>query len=266
MPARQPVEITKRVQLKDFDPAFCGDLDKEHTKEKTVRLGQRIGHLQELLAANGRHSVIVMFQGMDAAGKDGAVKRVLEFVNPAGVETTSFKVPSDVERAHDFLWRHHLAVPRYGQIGVHNRSHYEAVLVERVMELVPEKVWSARYRQINEFEHLLAQNNVILLKFFLHISKDEQARRLRDRLKDPTKNWKFAKGDLEMRARWKLFMQAYEDALNQCSPKHARWHLIPANHKWYRDFVVASIVVKALEALKMDWPKPREDLSKIRIV
>ncbi|HVY72401.1 MAG TPA: PPK2 family polyphosphate kinase [Verrucomicrobiae bacterium] len=266
MSSKQPVVIKPRVRLKDFDPEYCGDMDKEHTKAKTQQLGERIGQLQELLYANASHSVVIMFQGMDAAGKDGAVKRVLEFVNPAGVETVNFKVPSDEERAHDFLWRHHKAIPRYGWIGVHNRSHYESVLVERVMDLVPRKVWKRRYTQINEFEHLLAENNVIFLKFFLYVSKEEQARRLRDRLKDPSKNWKFEKGDLKTRKRWDDYMEAYEDALNECSPNHCRWHLLPGDNKWYRDYLAATIVVEALESLKMDWPKPKEDLSKIRIV
>jgi PPK2 family polyphosphate:nucleotide phosphotransferase len=261
----QPVEVKRRIQLKKLDPAFCGDLDKIHTKERTIQLGQRIGHLQELLYANATHAVIILFQGMDTSGKDGAVKRVLEYVNPAGVDTVNFRVPSEEERAHDFLWRHHKAVPRYGRIGVHNRSHYESVLVERVMDIVPRKVWKTRYDQINEFERLLALNNVLVLKFFLFISKEEQARRLRDRLKDPTKNWKFDAEDLKIRARWDEFMEAYEDAVNQCSPPHCRWHLIPADHKWYRDFIIAQIVVRALEKLRMEWPKPKEDLSRIRI-
>ncbi|HEY6170362.1 MAG TPA: PPK2 family polyphosphate kinase [Verrucomicrobiae bacterium] len=262
---RQPFEIKGKFRLKDFDPDYCGGLEKEPTKEKTLELGQRIGYLQELLYANARHALIILFQGMDASGKDGAVKRVLEFVNPAGVETANFKVPSAEERAHDFLWRHHKAVPRYGNIGVFNRSHYEAVLVERVLELVPKDVWKARYEQINAFEKILAGNNVIVLKFFLHVSKGEQAERLRARLKDPTKNWKFSSADLQVRRHWDDYMEAYEDALNECSTKHCRWHVVPANAKWYRDFVVARRVVEALEELKMDWPKPKEDLSKVRI-
>src|ERR1041385_1112687 len=154
----QPFEIKDKFRIKDFDPDHCGGLEKEPTKEKTLELGQRIGYLQELLYANARHALIILFQGMDASGKDGAVKRVLEFVNPAGVETANFKVPSDEERAHDFLWRHHKAVPRFGNIGVFNRSHYEAVLVERVLGIVPKKVWCKRYGQITDFEEMLVEN------------------------------------------------------------------------------------------------------------
>ena len=168
--------------------------------------------------------------------------------------------------AHDFLWRIHKAVPRYGNIGVFNRSHYEDVLVVRVLKLQPVQVWRARYDQINNFEKHLAANNVVLLKFFLHISKEEQAERLRARLADPRKNWKFDPEDLKMRAQWGKFMKAYEDAINYCSTHYAPWHVVPANRKWYRDYVVARTAVKALESMKLKWPKPREDLSKYKIV
>jgi len=190
----------------------------------------------------------------------------LECVNPAGVETVNFKAPSAEELAHDYLWRVHQAVPRYGNIGVFNRSHYEDVLIVRVMKLQPERVWRARYDQMNAFENHLTGNRVVLLKFFLHISKAEQAERLQARLDDPRKNWKFETGDLAMRAKWPAFQRAYEDALNCCSTAWAPWHIVPANRKWYRDFVIARTVVEAMEKLKLKWPKPREDLSKIEIV
>ena len=231
-----------------------------------MRLCQRIGELQELLNANAHQSVLILLQGMDTSGKDGAAKHVLEFVNPAGVEATSFKAPSPLERAHDYLWRVHQAVPRYGNIGVFNRSHYEDVLVVRVMKLEPESIWRARYDQINVFEKHLAENRIILLKFFLHISKAEQAERLKARLGDPRKDWKFETGDLVMRAKWSLFQRAYEAALNRCSTSWAPWHIVPADRKWYRDYVIARTVVDAMEALKLKWPKPREALSKIKIV
>ncbi len=202
---------------------------------------------------------------MDCAGKDGAIKRVLEFVNPAGVETTNFKTPSAEERAHDFLWRIHKAIPRHGNIGVFNRSHYEDVLIVRVLNLQPERVWRKRYEQINAFEKILVRNRVVVLKFFLHLSKEEQAERLKARLKDPSKNWKFSEGDLKIRDRWDEFQKAYEDVLNQCSGEHAPWHLVPADHKWYRDYVVAKTVVASLEELNMNWPAPQADLSRIKI-
>jgi len=261
----QPIRIDSRIWLRDFNPDYHEGLDKERTREKTEKLCLRIGELQHLLYANHRHSVILLFQGMDASGKDGAGKRVLEHVTPAGIETANFKTPSADELAHDFLWRIHKAVPRRGNIGVFNRSQYEDVLVVRVLKLQPREVWSARYAQINAFEKILAGNNVIQLKFFLHISKDEQARRLKARLNDPAKNWKFEMSDLEMRAHWSEFQKAYEDAINCCSTSWAPWHIVPANHKWYRDYVVARTVVDALEKLKTKWPKPRVDLSKIKI-
>src|SRR5206468_4796865 len=174
-------------------------------------------------------------------------------------------VPSAEESAHDFLWRVHKAVPRFGNIGVFNRSHYEEVLVVRVLKLRPPAVWRARYDQINAFEKHLAANGVVLLKFFLHISRQEQAERLRARLQDPSKNWKFQPDDLKMRAHWARFMKAYEDAINFCSTSHAPWHIIPANRKWYRDFVIAKTVVKALESLKLQWPRPHKDLAKFRV-
>lgn len=262
----QPLKITSRIQLKDFDPDFHAGLDKKRTQKTTQRIHQRIGELQHLLYANARDTVLIIFQGMDGSGKDGATKSLLESVNPAGVSVTNFKAPSEEERAHDFLWRVHHAVPRFGYIGVFNRSHYEEVLVVRVMGLQPKKVWHSHYEQINDFEKHLRNNRVLVLKFFLHLSKEEQARRLLSRIDDPAKNWKFETGDLKMRAEWDQFQKAYEDALNFCSSKEAPWHIVPADRKWYRDFVVAQVVVRALESLKMTWPKAKEDLSSIKIV
>jgi PPK2 family polyphosphate:nucleotide phosphotransferase len=201
---------------------------------------------------------------MDASGKDGAVRTVLQYVNPAGVETANFKVPSDEERAHDYLWRVHQAVPRRGNIGVFNRSHYEAVLAERVLGIVPRKVWRQRYGQIVDFERMLAENQVLVLKFYLHISRGEQAARFRERLANPEKNWKFSHADLTTRQHWADYIDAYEDMLNATSHPAARWHLVPADRNWYRDHVVAETVVRALRELKMTWPRSAEDLSKIR--
>lgn len=263
---KQPTKVIPPIRLKDYDPAFSGGLNKDSAREKTAKFCQRIGELQELLYANARHAVLILLQGMDCSGKDGTVKRVLEFVNPAGVETANFKTPSAEERAHDFLWRIHQRVPRYGSIGVFNRSHYEDVLIVRVLKLQPERVWRVRYDQINAFEKQLADNRVVLLKFFLHISKTEQAERLQSRLENPHKNWKFESADLEMRKKWPQFQRAYEDALNCCSTAWAPWHLVPADRKWYRDYVVARTVVDALEKLKLKWPKPKEDLTKITIL
>ncbi len=261
----QPVKVTRRIRLKDFDPEYCGGLDKDETREETTKLCRQIGEFQDLLYANASHAIIILLQGMDCSGKDSTGRRVLEFVEPSGVEATNFKAPSAEELAHDFLWRVHKAVPRYGQIGLFNRSHYEDVLIVRVLGLQPKKVWQARYEQINAFEEFLTDNHVILLKFFLQISKEEQAERLRERLNNPTKRWKFSVVDLEMRKRWRDFQSAYENAINRCTPKHAPWHIVPANRKWYRDFVVAKTIVEALRNLKTTWPKPKDDLSNLRI-
>ena len=260
----QPVVIKGKIRLKDFDPAYCGGLEKEKTKPMTDKFACRIAELQELLYANSNRTVLLIFQGMDASGKDGAGRRVLEHVNPLGVSTTNFKVPSSEERAHDFLWRVHKAVPRYGYIGVFNRSHYEAVLAERVLKIVPKKVWSERYEQIVDFERMLVENNVLVLKFYLHISKKEQAERIQERLTQPHKFWKFNHADLIARQRWDDYIRAYEDMLNATSHKLAPWHLIPADRNWYRDYVITRTVASAMEGLKMKWPKATEDLSKIK--
>lgn len=258
-------KITSKFRLRHFNPGYHEGLDKDKTREKTDILCRHIGELQHLLYANRTHSLLLVFQGMDTSGKDGAGRHLLQYVTPAGVETNNFKVPNSDELSHDYLWRIHKAMPHYGNIGVFNRSHYEDVLAVRVLKLKPREVWFARYEQINAFEKMLVQNNVVVLKFFLHISKEEQAQRLKARLNDPAKNWKFEMNDVKMRGYWNDFQTAYADAIHRCSSEYAPWHVIPANHKWYRDYVIARIVVKALEKLKMKWPKPKEDLSKIKI-
>ena len=261
----QPVIIENKIKLADFDPKYCAGREKEETKSVTKTLAKRIGELQELLYANSNQAVLMLFQGLDASGKDGAIRKVLHYVNPAGVETAYFKVPSAEESAHDFLWREHRVVPRYGNLGVFNRSHYEAVLVERVLGGLPRAVCEQRYRRIVEFEEMLVENRVVVLKFFLHLSRDEQAERFRERLELPEKRWKFSSSDLETRRHWKEYMMAYEDMLNATSHAAARWHLVPADRNWYRDYVVSTAVAGAMEKLNLKWPKPKEDLSKIEI-
>jgi PPK2 family polyphosphate:nucleotide phosphotransferase len=262
---RQPVVITRPMRLKDFASGDCGGLEKKDTKPVTKKCVKRIGELQELLYAESRRAVLLLFQGLDASGKDGAIRKVLHDVNPAGVQTANFKVPSDLEKAHDYLWRVHHAVPRFGYLGVFNRSHYEAVLAERVLGLVSPKECHRRFRQIVDFERMLAENGVVLLKFYLHLGFEEQATRFRERLEIPHKRWKFSSADLETRRRWRDYQKAYEEAINATSHRDARWHVVPADHKWYRDYVVARTVVEAMENLNLRWPKPKEDLSKIRI-
>ena len=262
----QPIKVLSQIRLKDFNPDFHEGLDKEKTREKSLKLCERIAELQEILHADATRAVLIVLQGMDTSGKDGAIKHVLQSVNPAGVQTANFKAPSEEELAHDFLWRVHKVVPGYGALGIFNRSHYEDVLIVRVLKFQPAHIWRARYDQINAFEKHLTANGVVILKFFLHISRAEQAQRLKARLEDPCKNWKFKSEDLKMRAQWPKFMKAYEDAINYCSTHYAPWHVIPANRKWYRDYMIAKIVVKAMEGMKLKWPQAQEDLSKIRIV
>ncbi len=264
---RYRVEQGKKISLKKFDPndqsAFSGD--KEDGLKALAKLNQELQALQELLYAEQKHKVLIILQAMDAGGKDGTIRRVFDGVNPQGVKVASFKVPTAEELAHDFLWRVHKVVPGAGEMVLFNRSHYEDVLVVRVHGYAPEDVWKKRYDQINDFERLLAESGTTILKFFLHIDKDEQKERLQARLDDPTKNWKFRLGDLEERKLWDDYMQAYEDALSKTSVEHAPWYVIPANHKWYRDLVISTIVVDTLKSLKMKYPKPEENLDGVVI-
>ena len=225
----------------------------------------RLRRLQHLLYADDRYALLVVLQAMDTAGKDGTIRHVMSGLNPVGCVVTSFKVPTDTERDHDFLWRIHNAIPPRGVIGVFNRSHYEDVLVPRVHRLVPKKVWKQRYRQINDFERMLTENGVELLKCFLHVSKAEQARRLRERVLDKRKNWKFSEGDLEERRYWEKYQLAYEDAINECTTPWAPWHIVPSDKKWVRDSVVARVMVDKLSSLDLRYPKPPVGLSKMVI-
>ena len=239
--------------------------DKSDAAGATQKHLDTLVELQELLYAESKRSVLVVLQAMDAGGKDGAIEHVFTGVNPQGCSVTSFKVPTHTEAAHDFLWRHHDAAPRKGMIAIHNRSHYEAVLVERVHELVPERVWRSRYDRINDFERQLADNDTVILKFFLHISKAEQKRRLQKRLADPHKNWKFNPADLKERERWDDYQAAYEEALTKCSTDHAPWYVVPADNKWFRNWVISDLIVRALAREKMKYPPPPPGLDKIVI-
>lgn len=263
----QPILISPgmKVNLAEFDPDDTGGRKKEAAQKETERLTARLGELQEVLWAENKRSVLLVFQAMDAGGKDGAIRNLLRDVNPQGCPVASFKVPSAEELSHDFLWRIHTQVPPRGTIGVFNRSHYEDVLVVRVHELVPEAVWRARYEQINDFEKLLTETGTTVLKFYLHISKKEQKERFEDRLREPEKNWKFSMGDVEERARWDDYMHAFEDALSRCSTPWAPWYVVPANNKWYRDLVVTRTVVEAIEAMDLRFPPPLPDRDKIVI-
>lgn len=262
-----------KVQLNKMDPDDTGDYKKtdqgkEQAKAITSELTGRLGELQERLYANGERSLLVVLQGMDTSGKDGTIKSVMSGINPQGCKVASFKTPSSSELAHDFLWRVHHEVPPKGHIGIFNRSHYEDVLITRVHGWVSEKVAKQRLNQIKEFEELLYENGTTILKFFLHISKDEQKERLEERIRDPEKRWKFNEGDLEERKRWKDYMKAFEDVLGATSTEHAPWYVVPANRKWYRNLVVAETIVEAMSDLKLKQPpEPKGvDFSKLRIV
>jgi PPK2 family polyphosphate:nucleotide phosphotransferase len=265
---KQPIQIPRgeKIRLKDFDPDYTGQYkDKDGAKAQTEKNIARLAELQEVMYAEGRHALLIILQAMDAGGKDGTIKKVMSGVNPQGCRVTSFKVPTPEELSHDFLWRVHQHVPPRGYIGIFNRSHYEDVLIVRVHNLVPKVVWRERYEQINNFEKLLADNGVTILKFFLHISKDEQKQRLQERLDDKSKNWKFNPGDLKARALWDDYMAAYEDAINKCNTPWAPWHIVPANKKWYRNLAIAERLVEALESLDMKYPPAPEGIEKIVI-
>ena len=253
------------LKLKDWDPNDKGDFEggKEEGRIEVATLNRKLEALQELLYAEGKHKVLIVLQAMDTGGKDGTIRRVFEGVNPQGVKVASFKVPTQEELSHDYLWRVHKEAPGNGQIVIFNRSHYEDVLVVRVHKLVPPEVWKKRFDQINRFEQLLAENGTTILKFYLHIDLDEQKERLQARLDEPDKNWKFSLGDLKERKLWPDYMQAYEDVLSKTSTKYAPWYIIPANRKWYRDLVISSVLVKTLEGLKMKFPEPEGNLDGI---
>jgi PPK2 family polyphosphate:nucleotide phosphotransferase len=250
-----------RVELARVDPAAThGHSKAKADAELTAGLG-RLTDLQDRIWAEGRHKVLVVLQGIDAAGKDGTVRHVMSAFNPQGCSVTPFKVPSAEELAHDFLWRVHRRVPAKGDIGVFNRSHYEDVLVVRVHELVPKEVWSRRYDEINAFEKLLVDEGTTIVKFFLYIDRDEQRARFQARLDDPAKRWKFRLGDLEERTRWDDYLAAFEDMLERCSTDVAPWYVIPANRKWFRNLAVAEIVADTLDDLDPRYPEPEEDLA-----
>ena len=242
------------VKLKDYDPNYLAkDIQRDAVEIMLQKLGDELNELHELMQAAQHHSLLMILQGMDTSGKDGTIRHVLGRVNPQGCDVYSFKVPTEEELAHDFLWRIHKVTPGKGLMSIFNRSHYEDVLVVRVHNLVPEAVWSRRYKEINHFEKLLANNNTIILKFFLHISADEQERRLLEREQDKDKAWKITADDWVDRQRWEDYQQAYEDALSKCSTEIAPWYIVPANHKWYRNLSIAHVLVETMRPYKDEW-------------
>jgi PPK2 family polyphosphate:nucleotide phosphotransferase len=254
---RYIVEPGSKVRLGKLDPGDTsgfkgGKAAGEKAIDSTVK---KLDPLQELLYAEHKHKLLIVLQGMDSSGKDGTIRRVFEGVNPQGVRVAHFGRPTPEELDHDYLWRAHKQVPGKGEIVIFNRSHYESVLVERVHGLVPEKVWSKRYQQILDFERMLNEEGTTIIKFFLHIDKKEQARRFQDRLRDPTKHWKFSYLDYNERAYWKEYTDAYEDTLERTSTVEAPWYVVPSDHSWFRDLVVSEAIVKTLEGLNMKYPK-----------
>lgn len=264
---RYLIKPRTKVGLNEWNPndksAF--NSDKAAGKLHLIKLNNELMMLQDMLYAEQQHKVLIILQGMDTSGKDGTIKHVFKGVNPQGVRIANFKVPTEKELAHDYLWRVHKQVPGKGEIVIFNRSHYEDVLVVRVHELVPKKIWSKRYSQINAFEKLLTEEGTTILKFFLFIDLDEQRERLQARLDDPNKQWKFRKGDLEERKLWSQYTDAYEDMLSKTSTSWAPWYIIPANSKWYRNLLIGSILIDTLKNFEMRYPEPEEDLSGVVI-
>jgi PPK2 family polyphosphate:nucleotide phosphotransferase len=255
----------KSIHLDDYDPDDTSAVDggKKECAELNAAIQKRIGELQELLFAGHEHKVLIILQGMDTSGKDGAVRHVMAEASPQNIRVVSFKKPTEPELDRDYLWRVHTQVPAKGEIAIFNRSHYEDVLIVRVHGDQGDKFWEKRFRQINDFERMLAENGTLILKFFLHISKEEQRERLEARISDPTKRWKFQHTDLEERKLWKDYMHAYEEALSATSTKWAPWTIVPANRKWYRNYIVGKTIADALDELKMKYPEP--DLSAERV-
>jgi len=259
------VQPGTKVRLDKIDAGYKGKHESHETAQPEIEAHcQKLRDLQYRLYAEGKQSLLVCLQAMDAGGKDGAVNHVLSAMNPQGCSVHGFKQPSAEEAAHDFLWRVHQACPPRGQVAVFNRSQYEDVLVVRVHNLVSKKVWAARYEQINDFESLLAANGTHILKFYLHISKDEQLERFKQRIDDPARHWKISEADYAERSYWDDYREAFEAALSRCSTAHAPWFVIPANHKWFRNLAVSQIMVKALERMNCKFPAPTVDMDEIR--
>lgn len=268
--------------LKKFSTTYDGHLDKETGKEELLKVKESLHDLQEVLYAANSHSILILFQAMDAAGKDSAIEHVMSGINPQGCQVYSFKTPTSEEYEHDFLWRHYKALPERGRIGIHNRSHYENVLVCKVhpeyimsenipnyndVEKIDQKFWNNRYENIKNFERQLTDNGTIVIKIFLHVSKDEQKKRFLERIDDSSKNWKFSAGDLKERALWSKYMDAYQDAIQKTSTANSPWYVIPADEKWYARLAISQILVETMEDLKLKYPVlPDEEIAQLELL
>jgi PPK2 family polyphosphate:nucleotide phosphotransferase len=261
---RFKVSRKEKINLAQWDPDDTSAFDekKKEAKEEIEKLKDRLAALQEVLYAEHKHKNLIVLQGVDASGKDSTIRTIFDVVNPEGVKVSNFKKPTQEEQDHDFLWRIHKEAPAKGEIAIFNRSHYESVLVERVHKLAPKEIEEKRYGEINDFERMLSNEGTSILKFFLHISKDEQSERFEDRLKDPTKEWKLSPDDLAERDFWNEYMKAYEEMIEKTSTKWAPWYVVPSNHKWFRDLLVVSAIVERLEKLRMEYPKLSKDTKK----
>lgn len=262
----------QKVKLEDYSTKRDIKVDRDEVERKWMPGNiAKMAELQEKLYAENTSSLLIVFQAMDAAGKDGAIKHVMKGFNPQGVHVASFKVPSSEENDHDYLWRIHRQVPRRGEIGIFNRSHYEDVLVSRVHdlvaksqlppELITEDIWHQRYRQIREYERYLSENGTVILKFFLHVSKEEQKERLLERIENPEKNWKFSPSDTHERTYWDSYMKAYEAMLASTSTEHAPWYVLPADNKWFTRFLVSEVILKKLKEMDPQFPTLPEDVA-----
>lgn len=246
--------IDKKFSLKEFSPDDTAKLSKKDVEEEYLKLHEKFIELQEVFYASKKYGLLIILQGMDCSGKDGTVKKVLAGVNPNGFNVENFKVPTPAELGHDYLWRIHQKTPLKGDITVFNRSYYEDVLVTRVHKTINDDTAFSRFKEIKEFEKYLVNNNTIVLKFFLHISKDFQQEKLESRLESPSKQWKFSEADLKERKFWDTYQEYYEDVISRCSTKEAPWYIIPANHRWFRDYIILKTIVKTMEGLNLDYP------------
>jgi len=258
------IKPSTRIRLGKWDPKFIGEHTKKEALRKIEKLREQISDMQMRLYAEHQRSLLICLQGQDASGKDGVVRHVIGSMNPEGCRVVNFKEPTKEELDHDFLWRIEHQMPRKGEAVIFNRSHYEDVLIVRVHDLVPKSIWSRRYKQINDFEQRQLANGTHILKFFLHISKEEQLERFEQRLDDPAKRWKISEADYTEREYWEEYEKAYEEVFTKCNSTAAPWFLIPADHKWFRDLAISEIIVAALEALKIQVPKPTVDIADIR--
>lgn len=256
--------MDRPFHLPDYDPGHA-DIEKDAALAEIAGLRERLNDLQDMLYADRRFAFLVVLQGIDTSGKDGTIKSVFQEVGPLGCSVENFGVPTAEEQAHDFFWRYHRKAPERGKFVIFNRSHYEGVLVERVKGLVPHETWRRRYDQINAFERALTAEGTVIAKFFLHISKDEQRERLQERVDNPKKRWKFRLQDLDERKLWDAYQEAFNDMIANCHTKEAPWHVVPADHKWYRDVVIARALIARLDSLDLRYPEPTDDIAGLRV-